>query len=139
MFIPLRSLNLPFYSALKSSTYEFRHSNMICIIKTYMCKMVCVEFLRNNLCFNFNLSICNSQSLTQPARIRFRQNILHSQNVCIFWSLFVYRITGAIQKNPPLLLPFSDFFKLLFESNRWFDKMKSLVGLFWAVPQSTFV
>ena len=79
---------------------------------------------------------------TQPARIQFRQKILHSQKVCKFWSLFVYRITGAIQKNPPLVLPFSDFFKLLFESYIGdLPKIKSLLsfGLFWAVPQSTFV
>ena len=38
---------------------------------------------------------CLRDSMTQPARIQFRRNIWHSQKVCKFWSLFVYRITGA--------------------------------------------
>ena len=59
-----------------------------------------------------------------------------SYKLCIFWSIFPYGITCTIQKNPHLVLTFSDFFKLLFESNRWFAYNEILI---WAVLSSSTV
>ena len=76
-------------------------------------------------------------------RWMFRQIFLGMPLICKFWNVFICRITGYTQKNPHLLLTFSDFFKLLFESYIGdLPKIKSLLllfGQFWAVPQLTFV
>ena len=62
----------------------------------------------------------------QPARVQFRPNIRHSNKVCIFKNLFVYRITWAIQNNPSLVLLKGDFFKLLFSKLRNEEKQAKL-------------
>ena len=45
--------------------------------------------------------------------VQTKSNFLQSYKLCIFWSVFPYGITWSIQKNPHLVLTFSDFFKLL--------------------------
>ena len=75
-------------------------------------------------------------SAHSSVRWMFRQIFLGMPLICKFWNVFICRITGYTQKNPHLVLTFSDFFKLLFESNRWFAYKEILI---WAVLSSSTV
>ena len=90
-----------------------------------------------SLMINISIVISRMISLTQHVEGMVQtKNFWQSYKLCIFWSIFPYGITWTIQKNPHLVLTFSDFFKLLFESNRWFAYNEILI---WAVLSGSTV